>query len=343
MARCISKSSKGNPRKIRLSHPNTWRRSRRIESHHSRSPSKGPSQKAAPALAAGNCFILKPSEKTPLAALALGELITEAGFTPGVFQILSDDGSTGALLASHMKIRKVSLTGSVTTGKLVQEAAAKSNLKRVILELGGKSPAVIFDDANIGNAVKWTVQGITINSGQICIAASRVYVQEGTYDYFVEAYKAGFKLATDSVGDPELQTTGIGPIAGKLQFERVTGFIKRGDGASLVVGGKRVGDKGYFIEPTIFKNLPEDSELVQQEVFGPVVVINTFKTEEEAIALSNNTEYGLAAGVFTQDINHALRVASAIESGTVGINNISHLVWNAHFGGFNQSGYGKDN
>ncbi|KAH6673044.1 aldehyde dehydrogenase domain-containing protein [Halenospora varia] len=299
--------------------------------------------KAAPALATGNCFILKPSEKTPFAALALGALIKEAGFPPGVFQVLSGDGSTGALLAAHMKIRKVSFTGSVLTGKRIQEAAAKSNLKRVTLELGGKSPAVVFDDAHLGNAVKWTVQGITSNTGQICVAASRVYVQEGIFDKFVEAYKKSFQEATKMVGDPEAQTTGIGPLVDEIQFKRVTGFIERGDKSSLVAGGKRIGKEGYFIEPTIFKNLPESAELVQQEVFGPVVVINTFKTEEEVVAWANDTEYGLAAGVFTQDIQRALRVASALEAGTVGINNITTVSIGAPFGGFKQSGYGREN
>lgn len=197
--------------------------------------------KAAPALASGNCFILKPSEKTPFAALALGALIKEAGFPPGVFQVLSGDGSTGALLAAHMKIRKVSFTGSVLTGKRIQEAAAKSNLKRVTLELGGKSPAVVFDDAHLENAIKWTVQGITGNTGQICVAASRVYVQESIFDKFVEAYKMAFQGATKMVGDPEAQTTGIGPLVDEIQFKRVTGFIERSDKSSLVAGGKRIG------------------------------------------------------------------------------------------------------
>ncbi|KAH8670383.1 aldehyde dehydrogenase X mitochondrial precursor [Tricladium varicosporioides] len=299
--------------------------------------------KAAPALATGNCFILKPSEKTPFAALALGALIKEAGFPPGVFQVLSGDGSTGALLTAHMKIRKVSFTGSVLTGKRIQEAAAKSNLKRVTLELGGKSPAVVFDDAHLENAIKWTVQGITGNTGQICVAASRVYVQESIFDKFVEAYKMAFQAATKMVGDPEAQTTGIGPLVDEIQFKRVTGFIERSDKGSLVAGGKRIGNEGYFIEPTIFKNVPESAELVQQEVFGPVVVINTFKTEEEVIALSNDTEYGLAAGVFTQDIQRALRVASLLEAGTVGINNITTTSLGVPFGGFKQSGYGREN
>jgi aldehyde dehydrogenase (NAD+) len=199
--------------------------------------------KAAPALATGNCFILKPSEKTPFAAAALGALIKEAGFPPGVFQVLTGDGSTGALLAAHMKVRKISFTGSVTTGKRIQVAAANSNLKRVTLELGGKSPAVIFDDCNLENAVSWTAENLARNSGQVCFAPTRLYVQEGIYDKFIEGYKSSLKNV--SVGDPELETTKMGPLVDQLQFQRVTGFIDRGQNGqgSLLLGGKRVGEK----------------------------------------------------------------------------------------------------
>ena len=184
--------------------------------------------KAGPALATGNCFILKPSEKTPFAALALLPLIKEAGFPPGVFQVLSGDGTTGALLASHMRVRKVSFTGSIPTGKKIQEMAAKSNLKRVTLELGGKSPAVVFDDCNLENAVTWTVNAITGHSGQVCFAASRVYVQEGIYDKFIDKYKEMFIEKTKHVGDPDSEDTILGPLVDKAQFDRVTGFIQRG-------------------------------------------------------------------------------------------------------------------
>ena len=178
--------------------------------------------KAGPALATGNCFILKPSEKTPFAALALLPLIKAAGFPPGVFQVLSGDGSTGALLASHMRVRKVSFTGSIPTGKKIQEMAAKSNLKRVTLELGGKSPAVVFDDCNLENAVNWTVNAITGHSGQVCFAASRVYVQEGIYDKFIEKYKAMFEERTKAMGDPDSENTILGPLVDEAQFKRVS-------------------------------------------------------------------------------------------------------------------------
>lgn len=201
--------------------------------------------KAAPSLAAGNCFILKPSEKTPYGSIALGQLAKEAGFPPGVFQVLSGDGSTGALLASHMRIRKVSFTGSIPTGKKVQEMAAKSNLKRVTLELGGKSPAVVFDDCNLENAVSYTANMITANTGQVCFAASRVYVQEGIYEKFIEKYKQLMQEKRKLVGDPEKKGTMIGPLVDELQFNRVSGFIERGKNGQgkLLVGGQRIGDK----------------------------------------------------------------------------------------------------
>lgn len=201
--------------------------------------------KAAPALAAGNCFILKPSEKTPFGALLLGSLFKEAGFPPGVFQVLTGDGSTGALLASHMRIQKVSFTGSVPTGKRIQEMAAKSNLKRVTLELGGKSPVVIFDDCDIENALTWAVKSITANTGQVCFAGSRVYVQKGIHDKFVARYKEAIEGRAKVVGDPDDERNELGPLIDKGQFDRVSGFIERArDGqARILTGGKRIGDK----------------------------------------------------------------------------------------------------
>ncbi|TKA69440.1 hypothetical protein B0A49_03780 [Cryomyces minteri] len=300
--------------------------------------------KAAPALATGNCFIIKPSEKTPFASLALGPIIKEAGFPPGVLQVLSGDGSTGALLASHMRIRKVSFTGSISTGKKIQEMAAKSNLKRVTLELGGKSPAVIFDDANLENAIMWTANAITANTGQVCFAASIVYVQEGIYDRFIEGYKKALQEKTNAVGDPEDESTQLGPLVDEAQFDRVSGFIERGQQGQgdLLLGGRRIGDKGFFIEPTVFTNVKAGSEIQCEEIFGPVAVVSTFKTEEEIVAKSNNTNFGLMAGVFTQDINKALRVASDFESGMVGVNCVSLMMMTAPFGGSKESGIGRE-
>jgi aldehyde dehydrogenase (NAD+) len=200
--------------------------------------------KAPAALASGNCIIVKPSEKAPFPALALGSLIKEAGFPQGVFQVLPGDGTTGALLAGHMRIRKVSFTGSTGTGKKIQEMAAKSNLKRVTLELGGKSPAAVFDDCNVDNAVFWCANGITMNSGQVCYAASRVYVQEGIYDEFVKKYKAAIEERAKAVGDPDAAETMVGPVADKLQYDRVAGFIDRGKSqGTLLSGGQKISEK----------------------------------------------------------------------------------------------------
>lgn len=299
--------------------------------------------KAAPALATGNCFILKPSEKTPFAALALGPLIREAGFPPGVFQVLSGDGTTGALLASHMRIRKVSFTGSIATGKRIQKMAAESNLKRVTLELGGKSPAVVFDDCNLDNAVTWCVNAITANSGQVCFAASRVYVQEGIRDEFTKRYKAALEERAKKINDPEKDDTLMGPLVDEAQFRRVSGFLERGvQTHSLLTGGQRVGDKGFYVQPTVFTGVEPGAELYREEIFGPVSILNFFKTEEEVLQKANATEYGLMAGVFTQDINKAMRVASEFESGMVGINCISLNFLNVPFGGSKQSGLGRE-
>lgn len=304
-------------------------------------------EKAAPALATGNCIILKPSEKTPLAALAIGSLIKAAGFPPGVFQILSGDGSTGALISSHMRIRKVSFTGSVPTGKKVQEAAARSNLKRVHLELGGKSPAVVFDDCDLKNAVKWCVDGLTNNSGQICMAATRVYVQEGVFDAFVKAYKEKLEEVVRSMGDPDEQATKMGPLIDEAQFSRVVGFIERGkqekQGDLLTGGISKGGDQGYYVTPTVFTNVHSDAEIYQNEIFGPVSVLNSFTTEEEVLEKANALEYGLMAGVFTSDITRALRFASDLDSGMVGINCITLKQLNTPVGGTKQSGIGREN
>ena len=300
--------------------------------------------KAAPALATGNCFILKPSEKTPFASLALGPLIIEAGFPPGVFQVLSGDGVTGSLISSHMQIRKVSFTGSIATGKRIQEAAARSNLKRVTLELGGKSPAVVFDDADLQNAITWTANALTANTGQVCFAATRVYVQEGIYDKFVEGYKKALLEKAKTIGDPDAESTVMGPLIDKAQFDRVTGFIERGKSGqgTLLTGGSRVGDTGFFIQPTVFTNVEAEAEIITEEIFGPVSVLNSFKTEEEILEKSNNTNFGLMAGVFTQDINKALRVASEFDSGMVGINCVSLMMLSTPFGGTKESGLGRE-
>ncbi|OJJ65109.1 hypothetical protein ASPSYDRAFT_54465 [Aspergillus sydowii CBS 593.65] len=299
--------------------------------------------KAAPCLATGNVMILKPSEQSPLGSLAIAPLFEAAGFPKGVFQVLTGAGDTGALLASHMRIRKISFTGSVATGKKIQVAAAQSNLKRVTLELGGKSPAVVFEDANLENALTWTVNAILARSGQVCVAASRVYVQRSIADKFIEEYKARMKAAVERLGDPLDMATTMGPLVNKAAFERVTQMIERGkDEAELVVGGVRHTEQGYFIEPTVFLNPKKDAQIYKNEIFGPVAIIKTFETEEEVLKLANDTEFGLMFGVFTRNINRAMRVSGKLESGVVGVNCISYMNVQVPFGGKKASGIGRE-
>jgi aldehyde dehydrogenase (NAD+) len=228
--------------------------------------------------------------------LALAELYAEAGFPPGVVQFLSGAASTGALLSSHMQISKISITGSLGAGIKVQEQATKSNLKKVTLELGGKSPAIVFDDADIPTAVGGCSFGFLFNTGQVCAAASRVYVQESIAPKFIEAIKEAFKVSIDGLGsNPAEKTTQLGPVADQQQYDRVMSFIEEGKAsAELIVGGSRKGTRGCFIEPTIFLNPRPGSTIYKDEIFGPVLVVKTFKTEEDVITMANNTTYGLA-------------------------------------------------
>lgn len=299
--------------------------------------------KVAPALATGNVIIVKPSEKTPLGSLAAASLFDKAGFPPGVVQVITGHGSTGALLAKHMRIRKVSFTGSVTTGKKIQVAAAQSNLKRVTLELGGKSPAIIFEDANLENALTWTVNAILTRSGQLCVAASRVYVQKSIANKFIEEYSKRMKAAVDDFGDPQDPAVKLGPLVDKSQLERVKEMVERGRSeAELVVGGIQYGKTGCYMEPTVFLNPKDDAEIYRNEIFGPVGIIKTFETEEQVLKMANDTEFGLMSGVFTRDITRALRVSSALESGVVGVNCVSLQSLQAPFGGKKQSGTGRE-
>ncbi|KAL7931897.1 aldehyde dehydrogenase [Trichoderma chlorosporum] len=299
--------------------------------------------KAAPCLATGNVLIVKPSEKSPLGSLAVGPLFEEAGFPTGVVQILPGDGRTGAFLAEHMGVRKISFTGSVATGKNIQIAAAQSNLKRVTLELGGKSPAVVFEDADIDNAVTWTINDILARTGQVCVAASRLYVQKSISEKFISRYVERMKTAALGIGDPQDPDTTYGPLADLAAFEKVCAMISRGKKeAELVFGGNRIGTEGCFIEPAVFLNPKPDAEIYKKELFGPVVVIKTFDTEEEVIRAANDTEYGLMAGVFTRDINRALSVSARIDSGVVGVNYVSIMHIQAPFGGKKASGIGRE-
>jgi aldehyde dehydrogenase (NAD+) len=300
--------------------------------------------KMAPAMAAGNTFILKSSEKSPISLAQYGDLINEAGFPPGVINVVTGDGKTGALLAGHMDIAKIAFTGSAAAGRQVQIAAAKSNLKRVTLELGGKSPALVFDDADIPNAVFHSSESFLRNSGQICFAASRVLVQEGIAPEFIKAVKLAFEKAAESMGDPSLDETKFGPLADKKQFDRVMGFLEeaKSQGIEIGAGGGRKGDKGTFVQPTVLVNPDLKSRVYTDEIFGPVISVRTFKDEEEAIRLANDTQYGLGSTIYTADMARALRVAGQIEAGTVGINSAFAANPQTPFGGWKQSGYGRE-
>ncbi len=283
--------------------------------------------KVSAALAAGCTVVLKSSEKAPLTSAKLAALAHEAGFPKGVINVLSGHGTpSGSTLSAHMDIRLINFTGSTFTGRQIQQAAASSNLKKVVLELGGKSPALVFEDADLTKAAGDTVGSMQMLMGQACIANSRIYVQESVAEKFKETFKNLFKGAKK--GDPLLPETQQGPQADEIQYKRIQEYLKaakEGKG-KLELGGNvtQVDGKGYFIEPTIYSDVPEDEKTQKEEVFGPFVNINTFKTEKEAIEKANDTEYGLYASVYTKDINRALRVAKAFESGTVGISKL-HL------------------
>ena len=299
--------------------------------------------KAAPCLATGNVLIVKPSEKTPLGSLAVAPLFEKAGFPKGCIQVVTGAGETGELLSRHMRIRKISFTGSIPTGKKIQVEAAKSNLKRVTLELGGKSPAVIFKDANLENALTWTVNAILARSGQVCVAATRIYVQKEIAKEFIEKYTEKMKSAVEGMGDPQDESVKMGPLVDQGQFERVKGMVERGkQEAELVVGGVRYGETGCYMEPTVFLNPKADAEIYKKEIFGPVSIIKTFETEEEVLKLANDTEYGLMSGVFTSDVSRALRFATLLDSGVVGVNCVSYMNMQAPFGGRKQSGIGRE-
>ncbi|MEL7035474.1 MAG: aldehyde dehydrogenase family protein [Cyanobacteria bacterium J06592_8] len=299
--------------------------------------------KLGPALAAGNTLILKTAEQTPLSALRIGELVLEAGFPPGVVNILSGYGPTaGGAIAHHPDIDKVAFTGSTEVGHLIMEAAAKSNLKRVTLELGGKSPNIVFADADFDAAIAGVHLGLFFNQGQCCNAGSRVFVEESCYDEFVE--KCAEKAKQRRVGNPFDEQTKQGPQVDEVQFEKVMSYIESGmqEGAQMLCGGNRVGDRGYFIEPTIFADVQDQMKIAREEIFGPVMSIIKFKDIEEVIQRANDTIYGLAAGIWTKDITKAHKVAHSVRAGTVWVNTYHAFDVAAPFGGFKQSGMGRE-
>ncbi|OQV06795.1 hypothetical protein CLAIMM_11319 [Cladophialophora immunda] len=304
------------------------------------------SLKVGPALAAGNTLVLKPSEKSPLTALYMGKLIIQAGFPPGVLNILPGHGRvTGAAIASHMRIRKLAFTGSTRTGRIIKKLAAESNLKDVTLELGGKSPLIVFPDADLDETVAAAAFSIAQNSGQICMASSRVYVHESIADDFVHAYVAEFKKIMGQAGDALDAKTTHAPQADAQQFETIMNYFEtaKREGATPITGGRRIGEQGYFVEPTVYLNPGHSATINREEIFGPVAVVNTFASEEEVLKLANDTEYGLYASVFTKDLSRALRFARRLESGMVGVNCTSPtMAFDLSFGGTKQSGEGRE-
>jgi phenylacetaldehyde dehydrogenase len=300
------------------------------------------SWKLGPALATGCTVVLKPAEQTPLTALRLGELIQEAGFPDGVVNIVPGYGETaGAALAAHPKVDKVAFTGSTEVGKLIVQAAT-GNLKKVSLELGGKSPNVVFQDADIEGAISGSAMAIFFNQGQTCCAGSRLYVEEKSFDKVVDGVS---QLASKIRVGPGLEpTTDMGPLVSQEQLNRVCSYLESGysEGAKATVGGSREGTKGYFVKPTVLVNTNEQMKVVREEIFGPVVTAIPFSDVDDLVAKANNTEYGLAAGVWTRDITKAHRIASKLRAGTVWINCYNVFDPAMPFGGYKQSGWGRE-
>ncbi|KAH0774226.1 hypothetical protein KY290_011363 [Solanum tuberosum] len=299
--------------------------------------------KVAPALAAGCTVVVKPAEQTPLSALYYAYLAKQAGIPDGVINVVTGFGPTaGAALSSHMEVDKIGFTGSTEVGRLIMQAAATSNLKPVSLELGGKSPFIVFDDVDVDKVAPLAFVGAVYNKGEICVAGSRLFIQEGIYDKFVK--KLVEMAKTWVVGDPFDPNTRQGPQIDKIQFEKVLSYIEHGkkEGATLLTGGNSLDRKGYFIEPTIFVDVTDEMTIAKEEIFGPVLSVKKFKTVEEVIKRANCTKYGLAAGVMTNDLNIANTVSRSIRAGVIWINCYFASDPDCPYGGYKCSGFERD-
>ena len=298
--------------------------------------------KIAPALACGNTIVLKPAEQTPLSALRLGEICQEAGLPDGVLNIVTGYGPTaGAALAEHMDVDKIAFTGGSATGRIIMQAASK-NLKRISLELGGKSPNIVFADSDIDSAVDGAMTGIFFNQGEVCCAGSRLFIEKSIHEEFID--KLSNKAANMRVGNPEDTGTQMGAQVSKEQFDKILGYIETGkqEGAKLVTGGERCGERGYFIKPTIFDAVDNNMRIAKEEIFGPVVSAITFEDVDEVVRQGNLSVYGLAAAVWTKDIKKAHRLARDLKAGTIWINTYNAFDAASPFGGFKQSGFGRE-
>ncbi|MBA85300.1 MAG: betaine-aldehyde dehydrogenase [Rhodobacteraceae bacterium] len=298
--------------------------------------------KAAPALACGNAMVFKPSETTPLCALKLAEILHEAGLPAGLFHVVQGMGAVGGQLVTDPRVAKVSLTGSVPTGRKVYAAAA-AEMKHVTMELGGKSPLVIFDDADVEDAVGGAILGNFYSSGQVCSNGTRVFVQKGIKEAFLKRLTE--RLAAAKIGDPMDEDVSFGPMVSEAQLNIVERYIAQGvtEGARLVCGGKRLDRNGFFIAPTVFADVRDDMAIAREEIFGPVMCVLDFEEEDEVLARANDTEFGLAAGVFTRDLARAHRMVAGFQAGTCFINSYNDAPVEVPFGGVKASGVGREN
>jgi aldehyde dehydrogenase (NAD+) len=302
--------------------------------------------KFAPAIAAGNTMVVKPSEVTPISTLLFADLVQKAGFPKGVFNVVTGMGQVGAWLTEHPEVNKIAFTGSTNIGRQVALTGAK-DFKRVSLELGGKSPNIVFADADIDNAVNGVIAGIFAATGQTCLAGSRVLVEESIYEEFTRKFVARTEKIV--IGDPNHPDTEMGTLACRAQYEKVLSYFKIGleEGATLLAGGEKADDpnlgQGLFVKPTIFGDVKNDMRIAREEIFGPVASVIKFKDEEEAIQIANDTKFGLAAGIWSNDVKRVHRVIAKLRAGTIWVNNYRRTNYAMPFGGYGESGMGREN